>query len=60
MKKLFGIIIFILLNEFLELGFELVSLPIWFESSVSSLILGLYISFIGLYLLSKIKLQSSR
>ena len=56
----FALTIFILLNEFLELGFELVSLPIWFESSVSSLILGLYISFIGLYLLSKIKLQSSR
>ena len=56
----FALIIFILLNEILELGFELVSLPIWFESSVSSLILGLYISFIGLYLLSKIKLQSSR
>ena len=55
-----ALINFILLNEFLELGFELVSLPIWFESSVSSLILGLYISFIGLYLLSKIKLQSSR
>tara|TARA_B100000941_G_scaffold161610_1_gene115075 strand:- start:6620 stop:7510 length:891 start_codon:yes stop_codon:yes gene_type:complete len=56
----FALTIFILLNEFLELGFELMSLPTWFESSVSSLILGLYISFIGLYLLSKIKLQSSR
>lgn len=56
----FALIIFILLNEFLELGFELMSLPTWFESSVSSLILGLYISFIGLYLLSKIRLQSSR
>ena len=56
----FALTIFILLNEFLELGFELMSLPTWFESSVSSLILGLYISFIGLYLLSKIRLQSSR
>ena len=53
-----ALIFFLILNKFLETGFDQVILPEWFEVGMSSLILGFYISFIALFLLSKVKLQS--
>ena len=53
-----ALIVFLILNKFLETGFDQVILPEWFEIGMSSFILGAYISFITLFLLSKVKLQS--
>ena len=53
-----ALIVFLILNKFLETGFDQVILPEWFEIGMSSFILGAYISFIALFLLSKVKLQS--
>jgi len=53
-----ALIVFLVLNKFLESVFAQVILPRFFEISASSFILGAYISFIALFLLSKVKLQS--
>ena len=53
----FKILFFLFLNKFLETGFDQVILPEWFEISMSSLVLGAYISFIALFLLLKVELQ---
>ena len=55
-----ALIVFLVLNKFLESVFAQVILPELFEISASSFILGAYISFIALFLLSKVKLQSIR
>ena len=55
-----ALVLFLLFNEFLNLAFEKVNLPIELETALSSLILGFFISFLSLYLLSKIKLQLSK
>ena len=55
-----ALFLFLLFNEFLNLAFEKVNLPIELETALSSLILGFFISFLSLYLLSKIKLQLSK
>ena len=55
-----ALIVFLVLNKFLENVFAQIILPELLEISVSSFILGAYISFIALFLLSKVKLQSIR
>ena len=55
-----ALVLFLLFNEYLNLAFEKVNLPLELETALSSLILGFYISFLSLYLLSKIKLQLSK
>ena len=55
-----ALVLFLLFNEYLNLAFEKVNLPLELETALSSLILGFFISFLSLYLLSKIKLQLSK
>ncbi len=55
-----ALVLFLLFNEYLNLAFEKVNLSLELETALSSLILGFFISFLSLYLLSKIKLQLSK
>ena len=57
LSSIIALIGFILLNEFIENIFDYTDLPILFELTLSSSILGFYISFLAFYLLSKIKIQ---
>jgi len=58
LSSIIALIGFIYLNEFIENIFENINLPILLETTLSSLVLGFYISFLAFYLLSKFKIQS--
>ena len=58
LSSIIALIGFIILNDFIENIFDYTELPILFELTLSSAILGFYISFLAFYLLSKMKIQS--